>query len=253
MLNYMKSEWFRTFHRKYLYIMTGCLCALVILASVFLKVNEDVMYDMTDYMGTFLLSIVTTGLSMGYYLAMIVADMMFSDEYKHQTLKNTVSYGISRVKIYLGKLISGLMAGVLVMAVTVAVTVVTALLVFGPDAEFSGHLLNTMLPKLLAFIPLWMGGVAMGTMLLFFFKNTAATFAFLGIAMVLPAIFGYISPLYPIFGEIKNLMVVTKINLVSNASLVSGSLMADCWITGLAAVVMYTVIGALVFSRKEIK
>ena len=53
--------------------------------------------------------------------------MIFSDEYKHQTLKNTVSYGISRVKIYLGKLISGLMAGVLVMTVTVAVTVVTAL------------------------------------------------------------------------------------------------------------------------------
>ena len=71
--------------------------------------------------------------------------------------------------------------------------------------------------------------------------------------MVLPMIFGYISPLYTIFGEIKNLMLVTKINLVSNASLVSGSLMADCWITGLAAVVMYTVIGALVFSRKEIK
>ena len=253
MLNYMKSEWFRTFHRKYLYITTGCLCALVILASVFLKVNEDVMYDMTDYMGTFLLSIVTTGLSMGYYLTMIVADMIFSDEYKHQTLKNTVSYGISRVKIYLGKLISGLMAGVLVMTVTVAVTVVTALLVFGTDAEFSGYLLNTMLPKLLAFIPLWMGGVAMGTMMLFLLKNTAAAFAFLGVAMVLPMIFGYISPLYPIFGEIKNLMVVTKINLVSNASLVSGSLMADCWITGLAAVVMYTVIGALVFSRKEIK
>lgn len=113
---------------------------------------------MTDYMGTFLLSIVTTGLSMGYYLTMIVADMIFSDEYKHQTLKNTVSYGISRVKIYLGKLISGLMAGVLVMTVTVAVTVVTALLVFGSDAEFSGYLLNTMLPKLLAFIPCgWAG------------------------------------------------------------------------------------------------
>ena len=126
----MKSEWFRTFHRKYLYITTGCLCALVILASVFLKVNEDVMYDMTDYMGTFLLSIVTTGLSMGYYLTMIVADMIFSDEYKHQTLKNTVSYGISRVKIYLGKLISGLMAGVLVMTVTVAAVSYTHLDVY---------------------------------------------------------------------------------------------------------------------------
>lgn len=253
MLNYIKSEWFRTFHRKYLYITLGCLSAVIIATAIILRINETDLLDVTGSLGTFLLSVVISVMSAGYYLTLLIADMIFTDEYKHQTLKNTVSYGTSRVKIYMGKLISSMMAGMLVLAVIIAVTIAASLLILGMDAQFTEVLTQTMLPKILAFLPLWMAGVAMGIMLLFFFKNTAASFAFLGIAFVLPMVLNYLRALYPVFGTIRDLMVVSKLNLVSSSNMVTGSLMADCWITGLAAVLIYTLIGALVFSRKEIK
>ena len=57
---------------------------------------------------------------MCFALLTIVVDAVFSDEYKYGTLKNTISFGISRAEIYFGKLI----VEIILMLVTIALVLV---------------------------------------------------------------------------------------------------------------------------------
>ena len=101
MRNYLAAECYKTFHRKYFYIVLAvCLgLELVLLGGCWLTLswgNPNVTFSSTAVLVPFLLG-------MGLCAPLITGDIVFSDQYKHNTLKNEVSYGVPRARIYLGK------------------------------------------------------------------------------------------------------------------------------------------------------
>jgi ABC-2 type transport system permease protein len=117
MLNYMRSEFFRIFHSKVIYIMMAVLVGISLLVNgvltIFLHVTEGFRY------GTFRFSLNTLTSSLFYMLvvAAAVAWILFSSEMKNRVLHNTVAYGISRDRILLGKCIVGLAVCLILLAV----------------------------------------------------------------------------------------------------------------------------------------
>ena len=57
-------------------------------------------------------------LSVGLYATLLTGDIVFSDQYKNNTLKNEVSYGVPRVRIYLGKLIVAILVAIVAERLT---------------------------------------------------------------------------------------------------------------------------------------
>ncbi len=115
MRNYLAAECYKTFRRKYFYIaLAVCLgLELVLLGGYWLTLswgNPNVTFSSTAVLVPFLLG-------MGLYAPLITGDIVFSDQYKNNTLKNEVSYGVPRARIYLGKLLVS--TGVAVLAAVV--------------------------------------------------------------------------------------------------------------------------------------
>ena len=115
MRNYLAAECFKTFRRKYFYIILAvCLGLEAVLLWGYWTTwkwgNSNVDFYSTAIMVPFMLSI-------GLYATIVTGDIVFSEQYKNNTLKNEVSYGLSRGRIYLGKLLVS--TGIAVLAAVV--------------------------------------------------------------------------------------------------------------------------------------
>src|SRR5699024_9719272 len=136
MRNYLTAECYKTFHRKYFYIaLAVCLgLELVLLGGCWLTLswgNPNVTFSSTAVLVPFLLG-------MGLCAPLITGDIVFSDQYKHTTLKNEVSYGVPRARIYLGKLAVAALVSVLAALLMLALYLGGCWLLF-PHAAGDGQ------------------------------------------------------------------------------------------------------------------
>ena len=255
MLNFIRADLYKTFHRKYTYWFLGLTSLGVLLITFFsLFAQMKGMLNGVNgfefaYMGAMLMII---SLGVPVYLLLIVVDVVHSEEYKHQTMKNTVSYGIPRSTIYFGRLISSLLVGLLTLAVLVAVLVVSTFLTFRTFDAASFKLVGDYVQLLLMALPLYVGCLGVGVCLAFVLKSgTAFAFAYLGVLNALPPVFEQLDHLSPIFGKIYNWMLTPQFASLGNDP--TWSQIGKYCIIGFATLAISTVIGFALFRRKEIK
>ena len=94
MKHYLTAEWGKAMARPYYRIYLSVMVALAaLLALTWWWTGREGMFQ-----GTFgvCLGLLVPFLSMGLYLAVMVADVVFSEQHKLGTLKNEVSYGLPR-------------------------------------------------------------------------------------------------------------------------------------------------------------
>lgn len=185
MLNYMNAEFYKVFRRKYPYAVFLTFCALAaLLCSGFIFVNHGGSHVEFSHGAQNVLMVLTVGL----YAALLICDMVFSEQYKSNTLKNEVSFGIPRVRIYLGKLaveaIIGVIMSVLVIAFYVGMCYVT---LYASPPEETVQALEIIGYCVLASIPQWLAALALTNMIFFLVKgSTVASFLSVGIIAVTP-------------------------------------------------------------------
>jgi len=254
MLNYIKSELYKTTHRKYPYIVIGVLsliCILVnILAASFIKKQPEIFrISMSEIL------MFSTGMfGMIYYAVIMIVDIVFSDEYKHQTLKNTVSFGINRTKIYLGKFISEIIVAIVSLVIVTSVLILSSYIFLGSDGATTVEALKNFGAKLIAVFPLWVVGLAIANLLAFNIKNNnTLAFAYLGVVVIFPGIVSILTNFKPIFVKIQSILVSNQIKFISSQGIISGGDIAKCYILGIIYLVLITAIGVVSFRRREIK
>ena len=143
MRNYLAAECYKTFRRKYFYIILAvCLGLEAVLLWGYWTTwkwgNSNVDFYSTAIMVPFMLSI-------GLYATIVTGDIVFSEQYKNNTLKNEVSYGLSRGRIYLGKLLVS--TGIAVLAAVVMMGFYLGLCwVLFPHTELDGMAAHRLLP-----------------------------------------------------------------------------------------------------------
>lgn len=186
MLNYANAEFYKVFRRKYPYVTFLTFCALAaLLCSGFIFTNSGGAHNDFQHGG---MSVLMT-LSVGLYAALLICDMVFSDQYKSNTLKNEVSFGVPRERIYLGKLVVEAVIGVVM---SVLVVVFYELLCFATlypceDPAMTAYTWKVVGYCVLAAIPQWLAALALTNMLFFLVKgSTLASFLMVGIIAVTP-------------------------------------------------------------------
>ena len=279
MLNYIKAECFKTFKRIY---MRNTLLIFVLLAIavnvLFFVAFRSSSADSQELIRTSL-SVIVPMLLIMVYTALIMVDIVFSDEYKYKTFKNTLSFGFTRTQVYFGKLAVSMIVTAVIFSITLAAYLVSLFLLLGFPEDMG--LIGVVFNRVAAAIPLYIGALCLCNACAFIIpNNTAFSFVYMGFLMVPYLLFYTLTLLNPAFTPLFGTALVTpfytsimgldihvanmgdmmgvgfkvdNIENILNAALLPGTSVAYCLILGLTYAAAATLIGLAVYRRREIR
>lgn len=259
MLNYIRAEFYKVFRRKYTWItliIALALEALLVSGWVFTNVHGN---HVDFYSGAGMLAAMLT---IGFYATLLTGDMVFASQHKNSTLKNEVSFGLSRARIYLGKLIVQTVLSILFCVVMVAFYVGACWLTLYHDPEADKLALQIVSYCLVTVFPLWLGVQAVICAAMFLIKSElGGAFLAVGIFAVLPNVIWLASVLIsgshgnPVGDALMTVYNHTPTVLADNAKAVVGdwAYCGKAWLVGAVWFAVFTAIGLCGFRKKEIK
>ena len=255
MKHYLTAEWGKAMARPYYRIYLSVMVALAaLLALTWWWTGREGMFQ-----GTFgvCLGLLVPFLSMGLYLAVMVADVVFSEQHKLGTLKNEVSYGLPRARIYLGKLLTAAGAGLLLAFLTLLVYAVLCRLLI-PAGPRDGAAIQTFLFYLLSDIPLWLGALSLTMAVMFNIAHTIPAMAAVLVPLMgLGPFFRAIMRLGPEWlsagaGVLYRLTLTAPLDL-ADVALRDPAYLLWCWGVGLLWTLGSTAAGLALFARRDIR
>lgn len=265
MLNYVRAEIYKLLHRPYTYITLGLMLLLEgLLVAGYAFHNA---HSSSTCFGPAILFIAEMG-TIGFCMCLLTGDIVFAAQYKNSTLKNEVSFGLSRTRIYLGKLIAQTLLAIVYLAVMMAFFIGLCALVLPIDPALAPGEPLYYTPAadalvivgwfLAAGLPLWIGGQAAVCMCLFLTNGEmASSFLYVGIMFVLETVIGLVGLFMGgrVGDALQTLAMYFPRTLLERAQSVVGNMeyLGQAWLVGAFWVVVCTAIGLYGFHKKEIK
>ena len=175
MVNSIRAEIYKLTHRSYSYILLLCCAAFALLVGglmCYIKYTAAPDVELVNF--PLAINMLCMGMPIGLYLVAVGGDAVFSEQYKYNTLKNEVSYGLPRVRVYLSRLVVTLLLLVVVFIVTIGVYTLASLVLLGiPSdagamASFGKNTAQAIQDAfrmlgfyVLASFPLWLGSMSL--------------------------------------------------------------------------------------------
>ncbi|HIT01465.1 MAG TPA: ABC transporter permease [Candidatus Enterenecus merdae] len=257
MRNYLRAEFYKVVRRKYLWITLAVALGM----ETFLFVGYALFHGDQAGMGfhtgwTNLIGL----LSLGIPAILLTGDMVFANQNKNGTLKNELSYGLSRGKVYWGKLLAQTGLSLLLCGVMLGYYLAGCWLLLSHDPVLDAWAMAQVGWTLLAALPLWLSAQALCCCMYFLLPSDltggmTALACLYGLPLM-ALIFGGLGGGNPISGLLEwayRLMPVTMLEQVINQRVGSGLTLALTWGTGAAWWGGWTALGLLGFRHKEIR
>lgn len=254
---YISSELYRARKSKGLIVLVAIL-ALIIIAGV-------VLIGMTTETGVRKLQNTVSSLVMfiasGHYGVLIILAIMLSGEMKEGSLKNSISSGMDRKAIVLGKTIAYTIISVLVFIFLILLMIGMGLIVSGTMLGADGGTLESLMTILMMMVnalPLWLADLSIFLFIYIVVKNasTAGIVATLYAAGLLASILQLvIMKASETLREIL-IFIVSHIPSVMNlgqlqSATVSSSLNGEIFLTGIIYVVVFTTLSIIFMEKRE--
>lgn len=259
MLNYIKSEFYRNFNTKGNYIFLFGSIGFVIFINVALGIFAGSQGDFPYGNTKFSLSSFYTYMGLLMLISVYLVSLTFGQEFKNSTLKNSISFGISRSKIYLGKLLVEVVICTINFVLISSVYAIAAYVML----EDSGIIyLQDFITALVAGFPLLLVCVTAANCFFFMFDNEATAVAVWSIIIV------FIPSLILLTG--RKIIILEKISKwipwniagVATYDPILGRIIMPwnssdgfirCFIVGVIGVAFFYTLGLIMFKKKEIK
>lgn len=254
MRNYLKAEFYKLSRRKYLWftlMVVLFLESLLLLGFVAFGASPIDFYDGA----TNLLAL----LALGMFAPLLTCDMVFTDQYKNGTLRNELSFGLSRAKIYWGKLLAQTALSLALCAVFLGYYLGGCWLLLGHDPVEDLLAIQTVQCALACVLPLWLGMQGLCCAMCFAFRSdlmgaVAAVGLVYGLSVVL-FIAGGMSG-HTAFGDllrtIQTYLPDHLLTEVSGLSAPDWELCIKTWLVGMVWFALSTAVGLAVFWKKEL-
>lgn len=253
MLNYLSAEWYKLRKTKGIFVAFGVLLALIFL--IFLPKFWYVEPSFGVYAAAYL-----AFLPVGFFLAPIFASKVFDDQYGRGTLKNEVTFGIPRYRSYLGKLAMGALTGTVAALIVLAFYLLLSFISHGAQEEYLLIYAEACLHGTLLTLPLWLASMSMAFCLQILIRNSAAAIAtdYLILLVGTPlSIMEFEGEIYsPVLRFFNRWFFVAPFRAVYGENALDGlglSGLEYSWLIGVGWVLVTSIVGMSVFSRKEIK
>jgi ABC-type transport system involved in multi-copper enzyme maturation permease subunit len=259
MSNYIKSEFYRLMKGKWTYLFILLCSGLLLSSNVILALVKQSDPTFTYATTAFSFANFYTSMIMVYLLCISVASIVFGNEYGNHTMKNSVSYGISRGTIYFGKFIVQIVYALIAFLIITGIHVISGYLLLensGPK-EF-----EMLLRTFFVCLPLFLFALAVTNCFAFIIESTGASVsAVVGIVLVLPYISNFLGMKFKIFSSLAKILPWNMINSISydfENHLIFFNWDLDVayrmfWIAGILEMAIIIMIGFMVYRKKEIK
>ncbi len=259
MLSYVKSEFYRILHNKSTYLFIIICSALLVSSNILLaavKYSEptfgyaNTFFSIVNFMSSF---------AMVFILSIAVATIIFGNEYGNHTMKNSVSYGISRSTIYFGKLFVEIVYAIVAFAIITAFHVASAYLLLENSHM---HELSVLIRMFLASLPLLLYVLAVVNCFAFIMEGTAGAIGFDALILfAIPIISSMMGMKFELFHKLAEILPWNLINNISMKEEPFDIVLQwegnagyyNYWIAGMVQLILITVIGYLIYRKREIK
>ena len=268
MLDYIKSELYRVTHTESIYVLTAVIAALCVGINFVLVVGNQAF-------GTAALHYNTTSTSFGFlvgspmlfcYGAFIIAYTLYEGSQRSQDLKNTIAYGVSRAKIFLGQCIVGTLTAIVSMSVILAIYIGSAYMLLDNSGAIE---LRDILTELPAIALVSIAALVLSILLLRLLeKGLLALVVWITILIIIPSLFVFASAQSEVIGQIAGWMpqnffdIQSKLTekvlstpMTSEAYVTfwdTAAGMARCVVSGAAGIIVFIISGILALRRKNI-
>lgn len=257
MLNYYKSERYRIRHIKSLYLFAAFLCIIIVVVNAIIAKASLQAAGGAGQLNTAAgFRAVTNRMTMVMMLIMAAVYLIFGEEYWKKTFKNTLSFGISRSQLLLGRFLAVAEAvTVIYFSLMLFYCLVSTLLL--PQAGIGEY--TDFWKAVFAFYPCMLGCAALELMFLFVIPNgvLASLLWFAAIGYV-PMLFAKLSESIPAFERVYRWFYWVQAGGYSvNGEravfpLETGEAVIRLLLSGIFGAVLFTVIGMVLFRKKEI-
>lgn len=259
MTNYIKSEFYRNINNKgnYLFLFgsIGFVIFINVALGIFAKGQVNFPYGNTKYS----LSSFYTYMGLLMLISVFLVSLVFGQEFKNSTLKNSIAFGISRSEIYFGKYLVEVVICTINLVLISSAYVLAAYMIL----EDSGIIyLKDFLQAIIACFPLLLVSVTAANCFYFMFDNESMAVTIWSIVIVfIPLLISMAGRKINILGKIANWL---PWNMVGNARFDSSSKrmimlwnsqegFIRCFIVGIIGILIFYILGLVMFNKKEIK
>lgn len=252
MRNYIKAELYRNLNRVYFWCFTGLIALVAIsgnlgFAYMNKKFNSQISFGDLFEIGTMMLVV-------PMFISIAFVEMIASEEQKNLTLKNAIATGLSRTKMYLGKVVA---------AVTLAFLSATIILMafFGSGAFLLGNVTTASSTVIMAFLmrmgaalPLWIAGIALAMVLSFMIpNNTMFAITYVGILTMLDTVLFILGKLvHEVFDVLYRWTLMTQMDIIIDVNVPATSLIEPMLVGGVQTILLI-VIGIIVVKKVSFK
>ncbi len=258
MRNYIKSEWYRVTHTSTIYVFTGVLAGLALLVNLVLWFLDKV--DPTFPYGTtaFSLSNLVCMMTILFYVGMILVYLIFADDKKNGSLKNSIAFGIPRTEIFLGKCVVSTLISLISLAVILVVFLGSAVLLLEPGVE--PHAVKITLQGVACVIPMAVASEVLGIAFCNFCqKEVVAGIDWYVVMVAIPQICFIIGLKFEPWAKIAAWMpnnYLSKEIMVNmsgwNCLWQTPEGVAKCLISGFIGLIVFLVFGLIVSKKQEV-
>ncbi len=259
MTNYIQSEFYRLLRSKGSYLFIMICSALLISANVILAVVGHMETGFPYNNTGFSLSLFYSDLVMVFILCVSVASIVFGNEYTNHTMKNSISYGISRGRIYFGKLIAEIVYAVIAFVSITGLYIGSAYLLL---EHSSTNDLELLINACFVALPLLLFALATTNCFLFIIESTGgAITAIMGVLIAFPLVSNFLGMKFELFRKLGNILPWNLMNNMNFDFETKQMILPwegrtgyiNYWLYGILWTVLFVLIGFLAFRKKEIK
>ncbi|MHB8132067.1 MAG: ABC transporter permease [Mobilitalea sp.] len=257
MSSYIKSEFYRLIRNRATYLFIG-ICSVILMSSN--VVLAAVKYAESDF------PYATTGFSYGniissmnivFLLCIMVGSMIFGNEHNNHTMKNCVSYGIPRGTIYFSKFMVEIVYSLIAFTIITGFHVISANLLL----ENSGPgTFTLLLHTLFACLPLLLSALATTNCFVFIIEGTGSGIAaIVGVLVAIPTVSNLLGMKFDFFAQLSKVLPWNLINAIDfeKYTLIlpweGNAGYRNYWLVGIIWMIGISLLGYVVFRKKEIK
>lgn len=244
MLNLIKAEIYKQMHRSVFYGMTLIVSSIILLTEIVLSSN------MVNKV--FVISqVCPVGIEFALILIGLFSSIL-SEEYKYNSLKNIITSNVSKIKVYLGKVIVQILI-IILMGIIFMGVFLGGFSLLNPGDGYNNDMLIRLIIKIVAILPVLLAGLALSNLLIIAIKKE-------GIALVI-----YIMTLLSLTDIIKLLsrtiwsklavvneyLFYTQTSRMSNLSATNSEIIHGL-LVGIVSFVILITLGGLLFKKDEV-
>jgi ABC-2 type transport system permease protein len=259
MLNYIKSEFYRVFHSKGIYYLTGILAILSFLLNAVLawfgKMDgSSFPYDTTS----FSYSNLVASPMLFCVIGTIIGIVFYEGNRKNGNLKNTIASGISRTKIFAGQCIVTTVSAIFSLIIVVSVYIVSSVVLLQHTGPVNLMDLVTEIPAVffISVAALILGIICIEACE----KNSIGIIIWIAIWFIIPKIFFYLGLRFDTIHSIAmwmpdnflgtDGMTVNMSKCITAWSTTEG--MTKCFISGIVGTIVFFISGIVLLKKREL-